>query len=522
MHAFNPRLWLALFPVFLLEGCATVSLRSMDRPPSSALPDPGVTRLGKQFLGLSKAHEGLSGFHLIEAGVDGLAARIQMVRSAERTLDVQYFIYRGDETGTFMTEELRHAADRGVRVRVLVDDGDTVAGDEHLLQLDGHPNIEVRVFNPFDYRAHNLLLRNLDFMLHKSQLDYRMHNKLLVVDNAVALAGGRNIGNQYFQVDPRSQFADADVFVAGPLAQTLSRSFDQFWNSDMVAPARALGATARPYSPPPIIPVKQGSGVDYRAQADSGKPYAQLLDGQLPLRWAPASVVFDSPDKKSIEAGQERGRLMGQAVEKRIATADAELLMVTPYFAPSPGELNLLKKVRARGASVKVLTNSLQSSTSLAAQSGYDKDRLPLALAGVQFYEIRPQLGSTRGSGQTRQISRYGNYGLHAKLYVFDRDQLFIGSWNFDERSLHINTEIGLFIDDAGLAGEVAERIDAMMQPEASYHVVVAGDEPNDHKLTWETQIDHHTVRYSREPSRGWWQNLGEGIFRLLPLHHEL
>jgi putative cardiolipin synthase len=522
MHAFYFRPWFTTLLAVTLGGCATVSLRSVDRPPSRALPDPAVTRLGRQFLGLSAEHGGRSGFYLIEAGVAGLAARIQMVRSAERTLDVQYFIFRGDETGTFLTEELRHAADRGVRVRVLVDDGDTKAGDEHLLQLDGHPNIEVRVFNPFGYRNHNFFLRNLDFLLHESQLDYRMHNKLLVVDNAVALAGGRNIGNQYFQVDPRSQFADADVFVAGPLVQTLSGSFDQFWNSDMVAPARALGATARPYSAPLTIPIVRGSGIDYVARADSGSPYDELLGGQLPLRWAPATVVYDSPDKKSVEAQKERGRLMSQAVEERIGNSDAQLLMVTPYFAPSAGELSLLRKVRSRGASVRVLTNSLESSPSLAAQSGYDNSRLPLAQAGVQFYEIRPQLGSTAGSGQARRISRYGNYALHAKLYVFDRRRLFVGSWNFDERSLHINTEIGLLIDDAALAGEVAERVDAMTRPEASFHVIVAGDGPNRPQLMWETRIDHRMVRYSREPSRGWWRRLGEDIFRLLPLRREL
>jgi putative cardiolipin synthase len=522
MHAFSLRPWLLTLLVFTLGGCATASLRSGDRPPSSALADPAVTRLGRQFLQLSKVHDGLSGFHLIEDGVDGLAARIQMVRGAERTLDLQYFIFRGDETGTLLTEELRHAADRGVRVRVLVDDGDTEAGDERILQLDGHPNIEVRVFNPFDYRNHNTLLRNLDFLLHKSRLDYRMHNKLLVVDNAIALAGGRNVGNQYFQVDPESQFADADVFIAGPLAQTLSKSFDQFWNSDMVVPAHALGATARPYSPPPTIAVKRGSGIDYIARADSGKPYDGLVGGQLSLIWAPANVVYDSPDKKSIEAREERGRLMSRAVEREIGHSDAELMMVTPYFAPSNGELILLKKVRAQGASVKVLTNSLESAPSLAAQSGYDKVRLPLAQAGVQFYETRSRLDSTRGSGQTRQISRYGNYALHAKLYVFDRERFFIGSWNFDERSLHINTEIGLFIDNAALAGDLAQRIDLMMQPEAAYHVVVAENGLTGPKLAWETEIDHHMVQLSREPSRSWWQKLREKFLALLPLHREL
>ena len=183
---------------------------------------------------------GESGFHIINAGIDGFVTRIQLARAAERTLDLQYFIFRGDTTGRLLTEELRRAADRGVRVRILVDDGDTVAGDEQILELGRHPNVEVRVFNPFDYRGHNAFLRHLDFVFHKGRLDYRMHNKLMVVDNAVALVGGRNVGNQYFQVDPESQFADDDVFAAGEIAQRLSKTFDEYWNSVLAVPATAL------------------------------------------------------------------------------------------------------------------------------------------------------------------------------------------------------------------------------------------------------------------------------------------
>ncbi len=163
-----------------------------------------------------------------------------MIDAAEKTLDLQYFIFRGDETGRLLTDALMRAADRGVRVRVLVDDGATVAGDEQIIALDAHPNIEIRIFNPFVYRGHSKMRRSIEFMLHASRLDYRMHNKLLIVDNAVALIGGRNIGNQYFQMDPDSQFADDDVFAAGPIAMQLSTTFDEYWNSRFAVPAAAL------------------------------------------------------------------------------------------------------------------------------------------------------------------------------------------------------------------------------------------------------------------------------------------
>lgn len=505
-----------------MAGCASRPPQSAGKPVSTALKDPRETKLGRQFLDLSQQHAGLSGFYLIHAGADGLAARVQIARNAERTLDVQYFIFRGDQTGTLFTEELRHAANRGVRVRVLVDDGDTERGDEHILELDGYPNMEVRVFNPFDYRGHNQVLRNLDFLFHKSRLDYRMHNKLLVSDDGIALIGGRNVGNQYFQLDPESQFADDDVFVGGPIVQAMSKSFDEFWNSDLVVPARSLGHGQKPYQPPPSIPVVHGSGIDYVARINTGEPYADLISGRQPLVWAQAKLVYDSPEKQFIEKRQELGRLMSQTVEADIASTRTELLMVSPYFVPSTNELALLEKVSSRNATARVLTNSLESAPELAAQSGYDKERVPLLQSGVKLYEIRARLDSTRGSGQTAQVSKYGNYSLHGKLYVFDRQRFFIGSWNYDQRSLHINTEIGLIIDSTELAGQTARRIDAMMAPAAAYEVVLANDAPGHIKLAWVTEIDNRKVTLTKEPSRSFWRKEREKLLSLLPLQPEL
>lgn len=518
--AWSASLTALLLLTVILAGCASRPPQSTGKPVSTALKDGRETKLGRQFLDLSQEHSGLSGFYLIQAGADGLAARVQIARHAERTLDVQYFIFRGDQTGTLFLEELRHAADRGVRVRILVDDGDTKRGDEHVLELDGYPNMEVRVFNPFDYRGHIAMLRNLDFFFHKSRLDYRMHNKLLVSDDGIALIGGRNVGNEYFQLDPQMQFADDDVFVGGPIVQTLSKTFDEYWNSDLVVPARALGQ--KPYHPPAAIPVVRGSGIDYEARINAGEPYASLIAGRQPLVWAPAKVVCDSPEKQFIEKREELGRLMSEAVEADIGNTRTELLLVSPYFVPSDHELGLLEKVRDRGATAKVLTNSLESAPSLAAQSGYDKVRVPLLQAGVKLYEIRARLDSTRGSGQTAQVSKYGNYSLHGKQYVFDRRRFFIGSWNYDQRSLHINTEIGLIIDSEELAGQMAKRIDAMIAPTAAYEVILLNDAHGKPRLAWVTEVDHQKVTLTKEPSRGFWQKESEKALSLLPLQPEL
>ena len=506
-----------------MMGCTSMARRGGGNPIATALENPRETRLGRQFLDLAQGHPGLSGFHLTEAGADGLATRVQMVRNAERTLDLQYYIFRADQTGTLLREELRHAADRGVRVRVLVDDVDTEAGDEQLLALDGYPNMQVRVFNPFDYRKHNELLRELDFLFHKSRLDYRMHNKLLVADDAIALIGGRNVGNQYFQLDPQSQFADDDLFSAGPIVSSLSKSFDEFWNSDLVVPAAALAVgKTHAYRPPATTPVVLGSGIDYVARIDSGEPYASLICGRIPLVWAAAQLVYDSPDKRFIEKREKRGRLLSPAVEREIANARTELLMVSPYFVPSDGEIDLLKKLRGENVVVKVLSNSMESTPDLAAQSGYDKVRLPLLKAGVRLFEIRSRLETARGSGQTPKISRYGNYSLHAKLYIADRRHFFIGSWNFDQRSLRINTEIGLLVDSPELASQVARRFDAMTEPSAAYEVVLDPQTDRPDKLAWVTEIDRQKVWLKKEPSRGWWQRRRERLLEILPLQPEL
>ncbi len=502
---------------------------------SVALAHPEDTRLGEQFAGAARDHPGSSGFRIITVGVDGFLTRVQMIDAAERTLDLQYYIFRGDETGRLVTAALLRAADRGVRVRVLVDDGDTIAGDEQIIALGTHPDIEVRIFNPFAYRGHRALLRTVEFLFNASRLNYRMHNKLLVVDNAVALVGGRNIGNQYFQMDPESQLADDDVFAAGPVATQLSTTFDEYWNSSFAIPAEALGrggrttaisapqrgrASARLRRHPQPLKL---DAIDYSARIASGEPYAGMLSGRLPLVWTHATVVCDSPDKKNVRSGALAGRLMTEPVADAARASQSELLLVTPYFIPAPTEMQLLQDLRQRHVRVRILTNSLESSPGAIAQSGYVRFRVPFLQNGVELYEVRSLLGSARGSGQTAVLSRYGNYALHAKLFVFDRQQLFIGSMNFDQRSLRINTEVGLIIDSPELSQQTVTRFEAMVQPENSYALALRprteGGAP---RLVWHTQEGGKAVDYTREPARSSWQRLKVKLLSLLPLAREL
>ncbi len=524
----------AVLCIALLAGCAGLPPgANYPRITSVALAHPEQTRLGAQYADATREHGGTSGFHVVSVGVDAFLLRVQMIDAAQRSLDLQYFIFRGDETGRLITAALLRAADRGVHVRVLIDDGDTVAGDGQILALDGHPEIEIRIFNPFVYRGHSGLIRGAEFLFNWRRIDYRMHNKLLVVDNTVALIGGRNIGNQYFQMDPDSQFADDDVFSVGPIVQKLSATFDEFWNNRLSIPAAALGGGAnsatglakhrrRARGSKPMQAL-DSPGIDYAAMIATNEPYAGIISGRLPLVWANAQVVYDSPDKKDVVDGARRGRLMARPVMEAATQVQTELLMITPYFIPTKDELHVLDTLLQRDVRVAVLTNSLESSNGLLAQAGYAPYRMPLLEGGADLFEIRALLGNRRGSGQSNRISSFGNYGLHAKLFVFDRKTLFIGSMNYDQRSKRLNTEIGLIIDSPELAQQIAARFDRMTELANAYALSLRDCGLRRQAcLVWDTDESGEPVEFTDEPARSHWQRLKFHLLTFVPTGDEL
>lgn len=510
-------------------GCASLP-RGADYPKqaSSAIA-PMDGKLSRAIVSPKGAAPDTSGFRMLSAGVDGLAVRLEMIGSAERSLDLQYYIFRNDESGSLIAQALLAAADRGVRVRLLVDDGETVAGDENVFALAAHPLIQIRIYNPFDYRGHSTLGRGVDFLLHKKRLDHRMHDKLMVVDNALALIGGRNIGDQYFQIDPDSQFGDDDVAVAGPMVRQLSGVFDQFWNSDSSIPAAALdrahtsdGALTKYRTALDARRQHSAFQADLLRRVTTGEPFAAIMSGRTPLVWAHARLVYDSPDKASTTAGSE-GKMTSAAVAEQTSEATTEVLMVTPYFVPTPKEFALIARERERNVRVSILTNSLESAPDLAAQSGYIHYRKAMLADGVELHEIRALLGSTRGSGEGKAIASRGNYALHAKLYVFDRKSVFVGSFNFDQRSKRLNTEIGLIISSPELAAQTAARFDSLTQPGNSYSLALqdAGDGKGP-RVVWKTEVGGEAVEYTHEPARNEWQKVQMRLLSLLPLDKEL
>lgn len=520
----------------MLGGCASrIPGEHFPRNSSIALEAPADTRLGRQIALLGESHEGLSGFRIVTPGVDGFLARAQMIDAAEKTLDLQYFIFRGDQTGRLLTDGLLRAADRGVRVRVLVDDADTVDGDEQIGSLAAHPNVEVRIFNPFAYRGHSSIRRALEFAVHAKRLDYRMHNKLIVSDNSLALVGGRNIGMQYFQVDPASQFADDDVFAAGPVARRLSDTFDEFWNSRFSVPVAALGSTGRHrqsmavqrerarWHPANLVERTAEGAPDYQTRIASGEPYAGLVTGRLSLVWAAARVVCDSPEKKAVEGGELPGRLMMNTVRTMMVEARRELLIITPYLVPASQEMEALHDLRAREVSVRILTNSFESNTDALAHAGYSNYRQPLLELGVQLYEVRAKPDSSHGSGQPARLSRFGHYGLHGKLIVFDRERLFVGSMNLDQRSKRLNTEVGLLIDSPELADQMAHRFEAMTGSESAYSLALHSTGSfGGSGIRWTSEEGGHPFTQDVEPGANIWQRLQLRFLSSLPLSREL
>ena len=529
------RLAAAILLSALLGACATLPPGAdFPKTQSVALEHPEQTRMGRQLVAAARAHAGKSGFRLLPVGLDGILMRVQMINAAERTLDAQYFIFREDETGKLLTEAMLRAADRGVRVRVLIDDAESTAQDAQIAALDAHPNIEIRLFNPFAHRSHNKLLRMMEFAVDASRLDYRMHNKLFIADNAVALVGGRNVGDEYFQVNPDLQFGDYDVFAAGPVVRQMSATFDDYWKCDLAIPVQALAggksseaqlAAYRKALEEHRAQVK-ADGTDYMTRIASGEPLASMLSGRVPLVWATAQVVCDSPDKKRVTKGEMVGKLMHRAVADAAASVQSELLIVSPYFVPGDEGMQLFNVLRKRNVSVSVLTNSLASTfetAPLMAYAGYTHYRVPLLEAGVKLYEVRPVLGDPKGSGAGGEAQRAALFALHAKVFIFDRKRVFIGSMNFDQRSMRLNTEVGLIIDSPELARQSAARFEAIAQPANSYVLALSRDgAAATPRVVWRTQVNGRDVEYDQAPARSGWQRFKSDFFATLPLDDEL
>ena len=512
----------------LFAGCASLPPGSdFPKTASSALARPEQTRLGRQLAEAKAEHAGTSGFKLLPVGIDSFLLRMELAKAAERTLDVQYFLIQSDDTGQLLIEALLQAADRGVRVRVLLDDAGSFGREAQIRTLAGYSNVELRLFNPFVYRGNVELVHIIEYLGDATRLNYRMHNKLFVADNEIGIVGGRNIGDEYFQGGRDFEFGDFDIIAAGPVVNQVSNSFDAFWNSPQAIPIEAL-ADGKPSSQDlddyrsklaaHHAHMIEGDAPFMRTLA-AGEPLGAMLGGKSSLVWAKAEVIYDSPEKAKVQGGEQGGRLLRQRLGDVANQVQSELIVVSPYLVPGPAGMKFFEGLRERNVSVRILTNSLASSDMPIVHSGYQAFRVPLLTTGVDLFEVRPVPGQPVIRGGPLKSPSSGLFALHAKVFVFDRKRVFIGSMNLDQRSLYLNTEIGLIIDSPELARQIALRFSDIAQPVNSY-VLMLG-EPNvlgQRHLVWRTLEDGKPVDFSQEPAVTLWQQLKVDMLSLLPL----
>jgi len=499
--------------VTALAGCAALPSQ-VQRPASSAAAAEAVAtttlgRIAAQSAPSQAADQ--SGLRLLPDGEQAFDARIALARSAEKTIDAQYYLIASDTTGLQFLRELRDAAARGVRVRLLVDDLYAGGQDELFAGLAAHPNVEVRLFNPLPVREGSFASR-IAFSLHQvSRINRRMHNKLFVVDNSFAIAGGRNIADEYFGRAEPANFIDMDVLVSGAAVREMSGAFDVYWNSEHVYPVQSLSGAAPAAKPEQfdtqvaaIAPVAALAGSDTLGQTPVA---AQIAAGRVEQVSGSVRVLADAPSKIVATDGTD-GAVM-QANLELIRSAQSEVLIASPYFVPGERGVAAMQQAVDRQVRLSVMTNSLATTDEPMVHYGYAKYRQVIAKMGAALYELMPSALAVRRSDES--TSGYGASGsrgslgrLHAKVAVVDQRSLYIGSMNMDRRSAHCNTEFGLIIENAELARDVARLLHRDQAPR-SYRVQWAGAEQ---RIEWVQSQPGGERVFTSEPGAAWNANL--------------
>ena len=514
------RLVLLTGAVIITASCASLP-EDVQRTESHALQNTDNTTLGRGIGPYLKRHPGKSGFHVLQTGLDAFTARIVLIERAEKSLDVQYYIWHDDLTGRVLHNRLLHAADRGVRVRLLLDDLDTAGKQQTLHILNSHPNIEIRLFNPFANRT-------MDFVTDLSRVNHRMHNKSLTGDNQATILGGRNIGDEYFDAAEDVAFSDLDVLGFGPVVQKVSNAFDLYWNSQWVYPLSAF---------PLDEPLKQSDIAAYRQQSDQfmaearQSKYAAALrenelaklikrNGKLDVSWGKWFLVYDDPSKveaDEITAETHLGPKLREAMDK----ARKEVIIVSPYFVPGEKITAYLNGLVKKGIRVRILTNSLAANDVSIVHAGYMRYREDLVNGGVELYEYKRTFSKAemKQKKKDKKKSKWtgsSHASLHAKSFTFDERYLFIGSFNLDARSIALNTEMGVFFESPDYAKAMTRAFDEKGLIKA-YRV-----ELKDDQLEWVTLEDGKKVIYDVEPDTSWWKRFSTGFLSVFVIESQL
>jgi putative cardiolipin synthase len=466
-------------------------------------------------------HPDVSGFRLLTNNTNALMSRIVLADHAAHSIDLQTYIFRNDTTGRLIAGRLLDAADRGVRVRLLLDDVVISGEDRFLDALVAHPNIQVRLFNPFRTRSPSLPSKILQFVLEGARLNRRMHNKSFIVDGVIAVMGGRNIGDAYFDASDDSNFRDMDVIAIGPVVPAASSSFDAYWNSDAAYPVEAFRGTR----PTANDLARLRESLKRNARSFTESDYAQAANEQLPYGptadrrgrwfWGSASLIADQPEKAS--SGKDDPSLrIGSQFREILVAAQKQVLLVSPYFVPGKSGTRFLLNLVDHGVAVSVLTNSLAATDEPAAHAGYAHYRRELLAGKVHLFELRP---ASDDDQETTARGTSSGVSLHAKAAVIDARYTFVGSMNMDRRSLLFNTEMGVIVDCPELAAAVTRFFDQASSPANAYRVEL---KPPAHggsaQLVWQLEAHGQVQELTHEPQATLHRRIQVTLFRLLPI----
>ena len=505
--------------VAVLSACAGLPPHA-DLPPTSAIAvsDATQTQLGK-IAQASLPQDGVvdSGFHLLPVGPSALDARLSLIERAEKSVDAQYYLVQRDGAGLAFLRALRAAAQRGVRVRLLVDDLFTVESEVVLRAMATMPHTEVRLFNPFTRGRFSNLGRLLGALGDLDRVNHRMHNKLLVVDNALAISGGRNIADEYFNHNVEANFIDLDVMSAGNVVPQLSHAFDLYWNSSYVFPVEAIAGPATPaivaegigFLDSELALQRETLNGEYPLLGELLEP--ALVRGRVPLVPGHARVLADQPSKVQSHIETLAGLLdtVNKGVLEVLEAAQHEVIMMSPYFVPQQRHLDNMRKAVQDHKRVVVITNSIGSTDEPLVYAAYAKRRMDMLQSGVELYEINPE--------DPVKYKILGNFrsakgGLHAKVALVDQQRVFIGSMNLDARSAVANTELGMIIDSPALTTDILRMI---RSANVSYHLRLG----QQGKIEWVELDQGREIIHTSEPNLGLWARFK--LFFLSPLVSE-
>lgn len=489
-----------------LTGCTPMVVRAgPNQPVSTAIKNPHTTPLGIKAGRLAvKRNNRESGFLVLSDGEEALLWRGLLADRATRTIDAQYFIWSQDNVGTIAAERLIQAADRGVRVRVIVDEITLDAKPLFLIYLDGHRNVEIRVYNPSGSIGMGGVGKMMNLLGDFRRLNRRMHNKAFIVDGSFAILGGRNVADEYFDLDPRLNFRDLDLLAVGPVIPEISNSFDEYWNSEWVIPVgdilqiKYLPEDAEKYFTQLHEYAGRTENFPPRFQQDL-ESLSQHFDAMGPatLDWGVARLIYDAPGKNldlnSLEAFGESGRQLTELA----LSARHEIIVETPYLVLLEGTFHVLDELINRGVKISFITNSLAATDAIWVHASYASQRNKLLDMGIDIFEYRSSPDDKEHFIKHLIMKNKDMIvSLHAKTMVIDDRFVFVGSFNMDPRSTHLNTEMGLVVDSIELAGKITSRLKNDMAPQNSWRVTLQ----EDGRTKWATRKSGQTDIRESEP----------------------